>query len=152
LSVTVIFTDGRLLETDPFDMAERAAEVFPVGERVPGAPGEGFDLLAWHAAVAGDPETARATHLIARAADEFEATIPFDQLGGALLQYATDGRPLVRGGPIRLYVPDGTSACLNVKSVVRLRFVRDGSLGPEASYGFRNEVSPERLAKGLKFR
>ncbi|MCD9022797.1 hypothetical protein K7P76_13310 [Cohnella sp. NL03-T5] len=135
-------------------MASLSNDVFPVANRVPGAEGEGFDLRSWFSLfIQSLNETyAEPTHLVVRASDEFQATIPWGQLNNALLQFAVNGLPLVKGRPIRLYVPDGTSACLNVKSVVYLRFVSDAALGEEAEYGFVNEISPNQLAKGLKSR
>ncbi len=160
MSVTVILPNHFQFVTDPNAMAELSNDVFPVENRVPGTFGEGFDLLSWYSAVhrsmteegeglrtAGPP-----THLTVRAADEFQATIPWSQLGKALFQYAVDGQPLLKGHPIRLYVPDGTSACLNVKSVVTLIIVSDAHLGEDAIYGFRNEISPNSMTKGLKSR
>ncbi|MFC5468382.1 hypothetical protein ACFPPD_06595 [Cohnella suwonensis] len=152
--VAVAMPDGRRFETTPQEMAELSGRTFPVNDRVPGAPGEGFGLAEWYEAAVRGPDggedASRPTHLVVRAADEFQATIPWAELGGALFQYAIGGLPLEKGSPIRLYVPDGSSACLNVKSVVNVRFVRDSTLGDEAAYGFVNEVSPNRLIKGLK--
>ncbi len=158
MSVTVIFSNDVKIVTSPPEMAALSNNVFPVADRVPGVSGEGFDLLSWYSGAlrslnggkGGLP--AEPTHLIVRASDEFQATIPWEQLSHALLQFAVNGEPLVKGRPIRLYVPDGTSACLNVKSVVSLRFVADSKLGDEAGYGFLNEVSPTQLIKGLKTR
>ncbi|RED64039.1 hypothetical protein [Cohnella lupini] len=160
MSVTVILPNKYQFLTDPKAMAELSNDVFPVADRVPGTIGEGFDLQSWYSAVlrtvtdeakeglpAGQP-----THLTVRAADEFQATIPWGQLSKALFQYAVDGLPLAKGQPIRLYVPDGTSACLNVKSVVTVKIVSDALLGEDATYGFLNEVSPSLMLKGLKSR
>ncbi|TFE30878.1 hypothetical protein E2980_02270 [Cohnella luojiensis] len=145
--------------TTPLAMAELSGEAFPVEARVPGAVGEGFDLRQWYSAFRdslmespGEHHFETPTHLTVRAADEFQATIPWNQLSGSLLQYAIEGQPLSKGYPIRLYVPDGTSACLNVKSVTTLRFIADAALGDEAIYGFLNEIAPSQLSKGLKSR
>jgi hypothetical protein len=155
--VTVILPNDEKSTTTPEAMAVLTGDSFAVRERVPGALGEGFDLRDWYreyvrSANDGKPAATDPTHLTVRASDEFQATIPWAQLGGSLLQYAIDGQPLAKGNPVRLYVPDGTSACLNVKSVVVLHFVADASLGDEAAYGFQNEVSPDQLIKGLKTR
>ncbi|QMV43703.1 molybdopterin-dependent oxidoreductase [Cohnella cholangitidis] len=158
MSVIVILPNEEKSETTPVAMAELSNELFPVSARVPGTVGEGFDLLKWYRAYVrlnvadGNPTPEEPTHLIVRAADEFQATIPWQQLDNALFQYAIDGQPLVKGKPLRLYVPDGTSACLNVKSVVSIRFATDAALGEEAKYGFLNEVSPDLMIKGLKTR
>jgi hypothetical protein len=150
--------------TSPSEMAALSKNSFPVVTLVPGAEGEGFDLRSWYssalrslsgtAAESGEGKLSNAepTHLIVQASDEFQATIPWRQLNNALFQYAINGEPLVKGHPIRLYVPDGTSACLNVKSVVSLHFVIDAALGEEAGYGFLNEISADQLTKGLKSR
>jgi hypothetical protein len=145
--------------TTPLEMANLSGEVFPVEARVPGTIGEGFDLIQWYSAFRDSlmespwkHQFEAPTHLSVRAADEFQATIPWSQLNGSLLQYAIDGQPLAKGYPIRLYVPDGTSACLNVKSVTTMRFIDDAALGEEATYGFLNEITPSQLSKGLKSR
>jgi len=128
-----------------------APEHFPIAERVKGAVGQAFDLLSWfrvwqeRRGAASTP-----THLIVWAADEFQATIPWEQLKQAAVLYEQDGEPLRKGYPVRLYVPNGTSECLNVKSVVCLRFVHDERLSAEASYGFLNSISPAALRGGLR--
>lgn len=134
-TITIQWPDGSVATTTPDAMAEAAGAAFPVSDRVFGAPGEGFDLLGWYraSAPAGQPEP---THVVARAADGFEAVVPRSQLGQALLQYALNGQPLAKGGPARLYVPNGSSACLNVKSIVQLRFLADDARGEDATYGF----------------
>ncbi|MFC5529350.1 hypothetical protein [Cohnella yongneupensis] len=141
--ISVTFTDGRQTDTNPLDMRNLAGTTFAVSTRVPGVPGEAFDLMAWYTAAARDQEgtvnpAPEPTHLLVRAADGFEAVVPKSQLKGALFQFAIDGMPLTKGGPLRLYVPDGTSACLNVKSVVSVVLAADDSLGDEAGYGHRH--------------
>ncbi|MCC3375694.1 molybdopterin-dependent oxidoreductase [Cohnella sp. REN36] len=153
MPVIVRWPEGRVDETTPEAMAAAAGRTFPIGERVPGAPGEGFAWLSWYeAAKTGSEGGAPPTHLVVRAEDGFQAVLPWEQLGQTLLQYAVEGRPLEQGGPMRLYVPDGSSACLNVKWVAELRIVRDTQLGEEAGYGFVNEISPGRLRAGLQTR
>ncbi|MFD0672976.1 hypothetical protein [Cohnella sp. GCM10027633] len=132
--VIVTFIDGRQMTTNPLSMRESAGESFAASTRVPNAPGEAFGLRAWYASF----RQPAITHLLVRAEDGFEAVIPASQLEGALFQYAIDGQPLAKGGPLRLYVPDGTSACLNVKSVAAIVFVSDAALGDDASYGHRH--------------
>ena len=134
-TIRIQWPDGTIASSTPGEMAIASGDVFPVASRVPGAPGEAFGLPSWYRAAA-PRGLAEPTHAVARAADGFEADIPWSQLGAALLQYAVDGEPLVKGKPMRLYVPDGTSACLNVKSVVELRFEHDAGRGDEATYGF----------------
>ena len=83
------------------------------------------------------------------AADGFEAVIPWEQLDRAVFLYEQNGNPLKKGYPIRLYVPDGTSQCLNVKGVVDIFFLKDAGLGKEASFGFKNNVSIQNMKWGL---
>ncbi|UUZ80613.1 hypothetical protein LJK88_38115 [Paenibacillus sp. P26] len=115
--------------------------------------GQAFDWLSWHRAwlQRRQAEGSRPpTHIEVEAADEFQARVPWDQLGRALILYAQEnGEPLRKGYPIRLYVPDGSSECLNVKSVVRLSLLYDGEAGMEAAYGYKNTVSPDELRKSL---
>ena len=85
------------------------------------------------------------THVIFHASDEFQATIPLDQLGDALLLFQQDGLPLKKGFPVRLLVPNGSSECLNVKAVVKIECVQGDSANEEATYGFKNLVKPSEL-------
>lgn len=140
--VNVTFINGHSIVTNTRAMSRLAGEIVPVASRVPSVPGDAFDLSTWYgAALKAEGEAAlpapQPTHLLVRAADGFEAVIPASQLGGALFQYSIDGQPLEKGGPLRLYVPDGTSACLNVKSVAAIRFAADRGLGEDAGYGHR---------------
>ncbi|WP_372662071.1 hypothetical protein [Cohnella sp.] len=148
MSITVILPNEEKIVTSPQEMAAKSGHVFPIAERVPEASGEGFDLLDWYMSM--QQTYANMTHLIVRASDEFQAVIPRGQLIKALLQYSIDGNPLIKGGPLRLYVPDGSSACLNVKSMVSLQFIANPKLGEEASYGFLHEVSQIQIIKGKK--
>ncbi|MCX7568495.1 molybdopterin-dependent oxidoreductase [Tumebacillus sp. DT12] len=85
------------------------------------------------------------THAVFHASDEFQATVPVGDLGQALLLFQQDGEPLKKGFPVRLLVPDGSSDCLNVKSVVRIEFVKHTAPEQEATFGFKNMVSPAEL-------
>ncbi|MFC5700594.1 hypothetical protein ACFPVX_04800 [Cohnella faecalis] len=158
MSITVTWSDGHVELTTPEQMALLAGRTFAVADRVPGIAGEAFDFGEWYSAAvvkrsrADGREPATLTHLSVRAADEFEAVIPLEQLGAALFQYRIDGLPLDKGKPIRLYVPDGSSACLNVKSVVTIGLVSDPTLGEEAAYGFRNEITPAGMMELRKSR
>ncbi|AFH60566.1 hypothetical protein ACVNS2_07780 [Paenibacillus caseinilyticus] len=135
--------------------ADELAAIGPLhlsaAERVEGVSGRAVDFLQWYAAwrsrhgAEGQPMPKR---LGVRAADEFEASVPWAQLERALLLYRQeDGQPLKKGYPLRLYVPDGSSDCLNVKSVVQIRFLYEGDPQEGADYGFRNEISPDQLRK-----
>jgi hypothetical protein len=42
-------------------------------------------------------------------------------------------------------VPDGRSACLNVKSVIKLAFLHQADLEHQATYGFKNNLSAQDL-------
>ncbi|TYP71198.1 hypothetical protein [Paenibacillus methanolicus] len=137
--------------TTPEEMATLAGSAFPLGDRVEGGGGEAFDFAAWYGswrAAQGLTEASpRPTHLKVEAADTFEALIPWAQLQDAAFQFAQDGKPLAKGGPIRLYAPNGSSECLNVKSVVVCRFLRLEQEQDEASYGFKNTFSPQEMLK-----
>lgn len=135
----------------PEEMAALAGRVFPLRDRVEGGAGEAFDFAAWYEAWRREQGLAEAapypTHLKVEAADTFEALIPWAQLRDAAFQFAQEGRPLAKGGPIRLYAPNGSSECLNVKSVVVCRFLRLEQEQEEASYGFKNTFSPQEMRK-----
>jgi len=88
---------------------------------------------------------ADATHVIFHASDEFQATIPLRELGEALLLFQQDGLPLKKGFPVRLLVPNGSSECLNVKSVVKIEFVEHERPEETATFGFKNLVKPSEI-------
>ncbi|NEW07801.1 molybdopterin-dependent oxidoreductase [Paenibacillus sp. SYP-B3998] len=124
-----------------------AKQVLPLEERVPDVQGDAFDLTSWydswkrhHVIEAPEP-----THVMVEAMDEFQAMLPWSQVKQALFLYAQEGQALKKGYPIRLYVPDGSSECLNVKGVVKIWFLHDVTLGEEATYGFKNTVSLKDL-------
>lgn len=85
------------------------------------------------------------THIIFHASDEFQATIPLEEVGDALLLFQQDGHPLQKGFPVRLIVPNGASECLNVKSVVKIEFVQHMQPEQSATFGFKNLVPPSTL-------
>lgn len=58
------------------------------------------------------------------AVDGFYAVIPWEECQTAFFQHADEnGSMLEKGGPLRLFVPNGSSECLNVKSVVYVEFL-----------------------------
>lgn len=137
------------IETTPEEMAAIAGRLFPLSEVIQDGAGEAFDLLAWYSAWRnrngiGD-EVPQPSHLQVEAADTFEAVIPWEQLGDSAVQYRVDDAPLAKNGPIRLYVPNGSSDCLNVKRVIACRFVNKEESRGEASYGFKNTFSPQEM-------
>ncbi|MBN2910012.1 molybdopterin-dependent oxidoreductase [Polycladomyces sp. WAk] len=87
------------------------------------------------------------THLRFWGADDFQAEIPVTDLQDAFLLYRKNGRPLKKGYPVRLYVPQGESNCLNVKSIVRVEAVayEGADAKKPATFGFRNIIRPEEL-------
>ncbi|WP_409345251.1 molybdopterin-dependent oxidoreductase [Paenibacillus sp. MBLB4367] len=125
-----------------------AGEYLEIGDRVPESEGRAFDFQAWYKAWkdAGKERIEEMpTHLKVEAADEFAATIPWAELGHAAFVYEVNGEPLSKGFPLRLYVPDGSSKCLNVKSVVRITLLHDNQTSGEATYGFMNQINPDDL-------
>ncbi|MBE1441386.1 molybdopterin-dependent oxidoreductase [Paenibacillus sp. OAS669] len=138
--------------TEQFTVAELCSLApvhFPIGERVPGVEGLAFELKSWYEAWMKRREAVTDREPVVmkvEAADEFQASIPWEQLDRAAFLYEQDGKPLQKGFPIRLYVPDGSSECLNVKSVVSIRFEYNSTVH-EASYGFKNKISIEELKR-----
>jgi hypothetical protein len=121
-----------------------------ISERVPGTEGKAIDLYSWYdrwVKARNMTPMVYPTHLSVEAVDEFCATIAWGELQQAALLYEQEGLPLVKGFPLRLFVPDGSSACLNVKSVVKLHFIHQEDLDSEASYGFKNKISINDLKK-----
>ncbi len=117
-------------------------------DRVPSVEGEAFDLKSWYRNWSNKRKKSAAeepTHVRVEAVDEFQALIPWGQVDQALFLYAQEGQPLKKGYPIRLYVPDGSSECLNVKSIVKVWFLNDPALGEEATFGFKNKVTLDEL-------
>jgi hypothetical protein len=132
------------------DMLGMNPLIVNINERVPEVDGKAIDLFSWYAAWLKARKIVQhtpPTHLSVEAADEFCATIAWAELQQAALLYEQDGMPLVKGFPIRLYVPDGSSACLNVKSVVKLQFIHQADLEPTATYGFKNKITIDELKK-----
>jgi hypothetical protein len=133
-------------------MSELAGEVFAIDTRVPGAAGIAFDWQKWFEewllllSYTTRCKLSTPTYLKLYAADAFEATIPWTQLHNAAVLFAeADGSPLTQAGPIRFYVPNGTSKCLNVKNVVRIVISTEEALGDEAKYGFKQQWSANEL-------
>jgi hypothetical protein len=121
-----------------------------ITERVPGVEGKAIDLVSWYdcwAKARGLTIIEHPTHLSVEAADEFCATMAWTELEQAALLYEQEGQPLVKGAPLRLYVPDGSSACLNVKSVIKLIFIHQADLDSKATYGFKNKITLDDLKK-----
>lgn len=87
---------------------------------------------------------AESTHAVFHASDDFQAVLPKADLQNAYLLFQQEDKPLKKGFPVRLLVPDGHSECLNVKSVVKIEFVQTDP-GQKAEFGFKNTVSPEEL-------
>ncbi|MNI19384.1 hypothetical protein D3C73_728200 [compost metagenome] len=135
------------------EIVELAPLKLPLENRVPSVQGDAFDLKSWYKAWAlshGKTGAPSPTHLKVEAVDEFQAVIPWDELDQALFLYAQAGAKLAKGYPIRLYVPDGSSECLNVKSVVKLWFLHDSGAAKEASYGFKNTISLEEITSNKR--
>jgi hypothetical protein len=142
--------------TEAAQMAEIAGKHFDIGQRVPEVSGKAFDLLTWYMnwlALREDREANPVLPSILKveAVDTFEATIPWNQLTQAAVLFEKDGEPLGKNGPIRLYVPDGSSKCLNVKSIVTIRIECEASgaaeAEQEASYGFKHTFSKDDMFK-----
>jgi len=132
------------------ELANQAPKHLDLSERVPGIEGQAFDVVSWYFAwrnLHGAQDMPEPTHMKVEAVDDFQAVLPWKQLGQSLFLYKQWGKPLEKGFPLRLYVPDGSSACLNVKSVVRISFLYDTAIGEEASYGYKNMVSIDELKK-----
>ncbi|NQX67932.1 molybdopterin-dependent oxidoreductase [Paenibacillus alba] len=129
-------------------MVELAEHKLSLEARVPEVQGKAFDLKDWYrswkTSHAGKPLD-EPTHVKVEAVDEFQALIPWSEAEKALFLYEQDGQPLKKGYPIRLYVPDGSSECLNVKSIVNIWFLHDPSLGEESTFGFKNRVTLDEL-------
>lgn len=137
------------------EMVAQAPLHLSLDQRVPEVQGKAFDLKQWYLAwkagcdnkASFDNSSHLPTHMLVEAMDQFQATIPWDQLDQAVLLYSQNDLPLEKGYPIRLYVPDGTSNCLNVKSIVRVDFIQDEELSVEAVFGFKNKISTDELRK-----
>ncbi|WP_159887459.1 molybdopterin-binding protein [Paenibacillus puerhi] len=131
------------------ELAGVSGEPFAAGSRMEGATGNAIDWRHWYETWSAGKKGEgghQPTHLQVWASDEFQATIPWHELRDAFIVFEQeDGQPLSKGYPIRLYVPNGSSECLNVKSVIRLRIAYDPVLGETATYGFLNTIEPEQL-------
>lgn len=88
-----------------------------------GVAGSGFLVSSLYESIKGAkaeaPEGIRV-----EAVDGFYAVIPWAECQTAFFQHAGEkGEVLGKGGPLRLYVPNGSSECLNVKSVICIEFL-----------------------------
>ncbi|MGG2201492.1 MULTISPECIES: hypothetical protein [Paenibacillus] len=140
---------GSVRYSSPGELAAVCSETIDPELRINGLKGQAVDWQAWYeawSAAQGADVSLQPTHLQVAAVDEFQATIPWHELRDAFILYAQEeGQPLQKGFPIRLYVPNGSSECLNVKSVVRLCLLYDPALGDKATFGFSNTVTPEQM-------
>lgn len=130
------------------EMVAIADQRLNIQDRVPSVEGEAFDLKSWYRNWHNKGQNHSdevPTHVRVEAVDEFQALIPWGQADQALFLYAQEGQALKKGYPIRLYVPDGSSECLNVKSIIKVWFINDPALGDEATYGFKNKVTLDEL-------
>ncbi|WP_308638661.1 hypothetical protein [Paenibacillus silvisoli] len=147
--ISIAYTGQDAVTTTAEEMAKQAGASFPLAARIAGGAGEAFDFAAWFAAWTAsqgfEEDAPLPTHLKVEAVDTFEAVIPWEQLRDAAVQYALDGAPLPKGGPVRLYVPHGSSECLNVKSVIAFKFIHDEAKRGEVSYGFKQTFSADEL-------
>jgi len=136
------------LHLTPTEWANEASMTFNMSERVADIAGEAFDVYEWYDGWRSKnniTDLSKPTHLRVVAIDEFTALIPWGQLNQAAMQFAINGEKLSKGYPIRLYVPNGSSDCLNVKGVVRVELLYDSKLGNDATYGFKNEIKLEDM-------
>lgn len=137
------------IQTTAEEMAAAAGRIFPLSDIIENGAGEAFDFLMWYSSWRSangiGEEIPLPSHLQVEAADAFEAVIPWEQLAGSAVQYRADNAPLAKNGPIRLYVPNGSSDCLNVKRVIVCRFIQQEESRGEASYGFKNKFSPQEM-------
>jgi hypothetical protein len=161
LAVLRIYSEDRLIEeASSSQLAQEAPQHLDISQRVEGAQGRAFDLLTWftvfHAKHASELPSGNPTHLQVNAADEFQAVIPWEQLQEAAMKYAESSanassdapeaeNSAVTDTPLRLYVPHGSSECLNVKRVIRITFLYKPERDETATYGFRNVVTVEDL-------
>lgn len=147
--ISIAYNGQEAITVTPEDMAALAGRVFPLSERVAGGIGEAFDFAEWLEAFRSQQsisqEAPLPTHLKVEAVDSFEALIPWEQLKDAAVQFAVNGEPLPKGGPVRLYVPNGSSECLNVKSVIVFRLLQDEARQGEVAYGFKSTFTPDEM-------
>lgn len=88
-----------------------------------GLSGSGFLVSSLYESIKGaKAETPQGIRV--EAIDGFYAIIPWAECQTAFFQHADEkGMALDKGGPLRLYVPNGSSECLNVKSVICIEFL-----------------------------
>ncbi|HEY0827943.1 MAG TPA: molybdopterin-dependent oxidoreductase [Bacilli bacterium] len=149
MEIAIYDGNGQAVYLTVEEMVAQAPLLLPLDQRVPGIEGKAFDLKQWYFAwrAGRDELSPLPTYMLVEAVDQFQARIPWGQLDQAVLLYSQNGLPLEKGFPIRLYVPDGSSNCLNVKSIVRFDFIRNDEQGVEAEFGFKNRISTDELKK-----
>lgn len=65
------------------------------------------------------------SHVVFTAEDGFHQRVAKEELEHAFFVFKQKGQPLTKGYPVRLYVPGSDSDCYNVKSVVRMGFLKE---------------------------
>ncbi|RKD27009.1 hypothetical protein BEP19_00075 [Ammoniphilus oxalaticus] len=108
--------DGQALSVSYDDLERWKDATIPVEEYVPGKQAEAVyvkDILRQHALLEGF------SRAVFTAEDGFKQKASKEELDQAFFVFKQNGEPMNAGA--RLYVPDGRSDCLNVKSVIQIQ-------------------------------
>ena len=119
-ALLTIVVDGRSTSLDLNALRELpASEHTPLDALVPGRRGQAVRLRS----VLQSMAIAKEATVDVSSDDGFVRTVPArDLYDGGLVHYATDGHPLARdqGGPLRLYIAQGSDQCDNLKALTRI--------------------------------
>jgi|SRR5699024_2540510 len=113
--------DGRLIPVTFENLESWKDTTIPVEDYVPNKQAEAVyvkQILEQHT-LSNDVNQA-----VFIADDGFQQKVDKEELGQAFLVFKQNGERLTKGYPVRLYVPDGQSDCLNVKSVVQIQLLK----------------------------
>jgi len=114
--------DGWSAELSRFSLRAMPGQIADISVRIPKREGEAVELSEV-LALAHPPE---GTRFVLIASDGMTTEpAPVADVGSAVLVHSLDGSalPRDRGGPFRVFAPKGSSACANVKSLVRIELV-----------------------------
>jgi len=112
--------DGQVVPISFEDLESLKDLTIPVDDYVPRKQAEAVSLKDLLQRYSISPDY---SHAIFTAEDGFLQKIARQELDRAFFVFKQKGEPLTKGFPVRLYIPENESDCLNVKSVVRIQLL-----------------------------
>ncbi len=115
-------SDGWMVKLNRMALRAMPGQVQDIAERVPGREGQGVELAEVLALTTPGPT---ACFVVIASDGMTTQPTPVTDVGDAVLIHSLDDGPFPRdrGGPFRVFAPQGRSGCANVKSVVRIELL-----------------------------